>query len=734
MTLPRLSFNAQIFIGILFGILAGVFFGDSCSVFKPFASAFIRIMQITVLPYLIVNLIAGIGGMDRGEAKNIAIKGGMVMLLFWALGAIAFYSMQFTFPHLSRASFFSTSEITKLADFDLIDVFIPYNIFSSLSKGFLPSIVLFSLLLGFALIGNENNKILLDLLKVISSALVHVNGLIKVIIPFGVFAIISDTAGTITLSRLLEIQVYFISLIALALLLAFLVLPLLTSSITPFGYRELLSMSSRAMILGMTTRNDFIILPLIMEGVQNLFQKQDKEETALKAKNYSEVLVPLAYSFPTLGAFASILFVLFTAWFYMHPLETSDRLKLIFAGIPSLFGSPTVSVQFLLDLMHLPADAMELFQSSNSIHIHFVTGLTCMSIFTFTVICIASFTGLAGIRWKRLVLSALLIIAVFSAVVFGLRIGFAQMLGGPDQSDQMVTGMDLPWKDSGGLAVSSLETSVYRRLADVPYISLKEQEKENALERIRSHGVLRVGYIPNIIPFAFFNRNGTLVGYDVQMAGDLARFLRLPRLEFVPVEYGSMAEALDHGYCDIIMSAVSVTPERVEIMDFSSPYMELHLAFVVPDWRADEFGRLENAQNKMDLKIAVLNRTEDVTTAQMLFPHATLIKVDSYEEFFTKDEADVLLETAEEGSALALLHPYYTVVQLEPSDEHKVFYAYPVAKSKDPSLLNLLNYWLLLEEKNGEMNKKFDYWILGKGAQKESPRWCIARDILHAMH
>ncbi len=730
-SMPRLSFSAQIFISFLAGILYGLFFGESSSVFEPFASAFVKIMQITVLPFIVVNLIAGIGSLRSSEARNITLKGGMIMLIFWALGATAFFAMQFAFPHLSRASFFSSSIGTKSSDFNLIEIFIPSNPFHSLAEGFLPSIVLFCLLLGFALIGNTKTKSLMDPLNVLSSALARVTHFIMTIIPLGIFVVMANTAGTITLERLLQLQVFLISLIILALLLAFLVLPLLTSCIIPFSYRELLSISSQSVVLGLTTASGFITLPLIVEGVQALFQKQGKDGMTQKVQAYSEVLVPVAYSFPTLGAFVPILFVLFAAWFYMTPLDTRESLMLLLAGVPSLFGSTMVSIQFLLDLMHLPADALILYASSNTIHIHFVTALTCMSLFSFTAICVAFFTDSVRIRWKRLFLSVLLIVFVFTGVILGLRFGFTEMLGGTTQNGQVVMGMDLPWTENDLRGISSPETVVYRNISDVPVSSSKGPEINYGLDRIKGRNALRVGYAPDTLPFAFFNRNGTLVGYDVQMAYDLARFLGVSRIEFVPVKYDSLTESLNRGFCDIVMCAVSVTPERLETMDFTKPYMDLHLAFVVQDWRTNEFKSLENVQQMTGLKIAVRNGTENVRTATMLFPRATLVKLDSYDEFFRGDRADVLFETAEAGSFLALLHPFYAAVQLEPSDNHIDSYAYPIAKSNNLTLLNLLNYWLDLEKEHGELNKKYDYWILGKEAQKKSPRWCVARDVLH---
>ena len=82
----------------------------------------------------------------------------------------------------------------------------------------------------------------------------------------------------------------------------------------------------------------------------------------------------------------------------------------------------------------------------------------------------------------------------------------------------------------------------------------------NVLETIRARGRLRVGYLPNALPFAFFNQRHELVGYDIELAHQLAGELRV-HLEFVPVVREHLSEDLAHGYCDIVMSGVPVTTD-----------------------------------------------------------------------------------------------------------------------------------------------------------------------------
>ena len=57
----------------------------------------------------------------------------------------------------------------------------------------------------------------------------------------------------------------------------------------------------------------------------------------------------------------------------------------------------------------------------------------------------------------------------------------------------------------------------------------------SVLDRIRQRGVVRVGYFEDSLPYAFFNRHGELVGFDVEMALQLARDLDVTA-ELVPID------------------------------------------------------------------------------------------------------------------------------------------------------------------------------------------------------
>ncbi|MCJ7444936.1 MAG: cation:dicarboxylase symporter family transporter [Methanotrichaceae archaeon] len=732
MKLSNLGMTTWMLLGFVFGVLFGLFFGDLLLALMPLSQAFIKIWQITILPSVVLSLILGIGSLNHSNARDLAFKACLVLLMFWAIGVAIFFSFQIAFPVLERASFFSTQDLIRPDDLNIIDLFIPYNPFRSLSEGFLPAIVVFCVCLGFALMGNEESKPLMNLLNILQAALTRITGFLSRTFPIGVFVITAQTMGTITLEGLLELQVFLISTAILAVLVIFVVLPLLISCMTTFRYRDIISASSRAIILGFSTGTEFITLPLITDGVNKLFTNSlDNGENKNEIVTYSKVLVPVGYAFPLLGAFFPFLFILFVAWLYQNPLDLPEQLKLIAVGIPSFFGSSKVSVEMLLNLMHLPADSFNLYISSGILRQSFVASMASMSIYSFTTITVALMAGRCKLQWKKAIFSILLIIFILVVLLSGLKFGFAHLLANTYHGSDLISNIELP-RDAQGMRSDELvSTKVHLAWNDSLSAASDDRSQGDVVRLIKHRGVLRVGYNSNCIPFVFFNKNGSLVGYDVQMAYELAQFINVSKIEFVPITGDLIADFLNRGVCDIVMSSVTVTPERLDEVKFTDSYMTVHMAFVVRDERKKKFLMLDNVRKMDNLRIAVLNKTAFVAIASELFPKAKIIKLNSIWDFFDGNKADALFTTAEEGKTMTLMYPFYDVAIFEPNDSYKVLYAYPVAKNSSETFLMLLNYWIKMERDYGELDRKYNYWILGKTVEKKESRWSVVRNVLH---
>lgn len=356
--------------------------------------------------------------------------------------------------------------------------------------------------------------------------------------------------------------------------------------------------------------------------------------------------------------------------------------------------------------------------------------MASMSIFSFTVISAALISGRYKLQWKKAISSLLLIILVLGILLAGLNFGFAHLLANTYHGSDKISSIELPMNEHGVRPDETISTKVYLWNDSLPATS-DNQFQGDTIQNIKKRGGLRVGYNSDCMPFVFFNKNGSLVGYDVQTAYDLAEFLNVSRIEFVPINGDLIPDYLNRGVCDIVMSSVAVTPERLDEVKFTDSYMTVHMAFVVRDERKKEFLNLEEVKKMDGLRIAVLNNTAFVDVASKLFPGAKVIKIDSTSDFLDKDRADVLFITAEEGYTMTLMHPFYDVAIFEPNDYYKVLYAYPVSKNSSENFLMLLNYWIKMERDYGELDRKYSYWILGKNTVENEPRWSIVRNVLH---
>jgi Na+/H+-dicarboxylate symporter/ABC-type amino acid transport substrate-binding protein len=765
MRLPRWNLTVWILAGFILGIATGLFFGDLTSVMQPVSDAFIKIWQITILPTVAISLIVGIGSLKRDTAKAIALKAFLVLLLIWAICVIGYFSFQLAFPLRVQASFFSTQFLAPVTDINFIDMFIPSNPFLSLSDGIIPATVLFCLFLGFALMLDDGSGPIVSILKTLLRALERMTHIISLTFPVGIFVITAVTAGTLTFGDFLDLQVFIITLAAAAVLLGLIVMPLLVTCFTTFRYRDILDASSRAMLLAFSTGTEFITLPLISDGVEKLFQGRASETgngslddedgdrnpgttggtgtgpaggpegdpgtDQGNVRSLSEIMVPVAYTFPLLGGLVPFLFILFVAWMYKDPLGLIGQLRLIAIGIPSFFGSSKLSVVSLLNLMHLPADANNLYVSSGILRQAFVAPLSVISIFSLSTITIALTTNRARFRWKRAIVSLIGVILLAAIVIAGLHMGFTYLLAGTYHGSDRISQIELPLDPAGNRLDSVVNTTVYLHPEDVPAIAPPPPGPRDEIQAIRDRGVLRVGYNQNNVPFVFFNGRGELVGYDVEMAYDLARALNVSRIEFVPITGTTLAQSLDSGYCDIVMSAVVVNTDRLDQMKFTDPTVTVHLAFVVPDGNKDKFTQLDDVQNMDGLRVAVYNNTALVGVARQLLPRATIVPIDSKEEFFVDGKADALMIPAEEGYTLTLQYPLFDVAIIQPADSYQMMYAYPVAKESSDSYLLALNYWLRMENDYGQLQEKYNYWVLGETPSATEPRWSVVRNVLH---
>src|SRR5207342_2002962 len=131
------------------------------------------------------------------QAKALAVRCGVVLAGLWAVALAAVFLFPLIFPRIETASFFSTTLLEGREPFDFVSSYIPSNPFASLANNVVPAVVLFSIVLGGALIAVPGKERLIDVLQLAGAAVSKATKLIVSLTPYGLFAVAAVAAGTL---------------------------------------------------------------------------------------------------------------------------------------------------------------------------------------------------------------------------------------------------------------------------------------------------------------------------------------------------------------------------------------------------------------------------------------------------------------------------------------------------------------------------------------------------------
>jgi Na+/H+-dicarboxylate symporter len=725
--ISRMGLSSRIIAGLLLGIFTGLFFGEDSQIIQWIGEAWIRLMQMTVLPYVVVSLISGVGSLDASLAKKLAIRGGLLLLLFWLMAAIIIFAMTLTFPQWQDASFYSSNIVHESIPFNPIEIYIPSNPFYAMANSIVPAVVLFCIVFGVALIRHKDKALLVDAFRVFSDTLALVMNFMVQLTPLGVFSIAAVAAGTMTLDQLTHLEAYFIVYIVASLLLTFIVLPLFITMLTPFKYTDILSYSRSALLTGFIAQNIFIILPMLIESSKALFEKYDLNSE--KAQHVVDVVIPVTFNFPNTGRLLALLFVPFTAWMSGSNLELIQYPEFLITGIFSLFAKAQIALPFLMDIFHIPHDLFNLYLPSAIINGKFDTMVSVMNLFAFSVIIASGFSGQLFFKHKKIFHAVTIMAVALALSVIFTRYFLFSIIDTRYTKDSLLMSMSMP-----GPVVNTI---VYnKRPPAVTTTEIKQTTSGNndLLDRIIQRGILRVGYRADRLPFTYFNNDYKLVGMDVNLLNHLAEELGV-NLDFYPFEWDTFAEQLKNGELDIVPGVNYDTFNMINA-ELSTPYIDGQLGLVVKDFRRHDFASPETIQKLKTIKLAILGEPVFVKKTwqrvQALLPGVNIevTPISTYSEFFalSDNEIDALLEATEIGSALTLLHPEYTTVIPKSSTLHFPM-SFAIAKGEKDFAL-FLSHWLKAKKARGTIHDAHEYWVSGKGAQITEPRWSIRHNVL----
>ena len=712
-----MSQSRRILIGLIAGVATGLFLGERAQFLDWAARAFIQLLGVTVLPYLVTSLVAGIARSTRAEGRRLLTWAGLVMVLLWAVCLALVFASPFVLPPDKGGTSYAAPQPAAVPAIDWLELYVPGNPFRSLANNVVPAVVVFSALLGVALRGQAGKERLIAQLDSITELLGRASNLVVALTPIGIFAMAGHAAGTLRADEFVRLEASLVLVIGLNAIFTLWIGPGLIAAIAGVPYRRVLSLVRDPLITAFFTGNLFVVLPQLERAAKTLLEERgDKDGHALEVTG---LLVPMAFTLPHAGKLLSLSFVVFAAWFAGTPLDAVQYPTLAGAGLLSLFGNLNVAIPFLLDQLRLPADLFNLFGVSSVVNARFGSAAAAMHTFAFAVLAGFLMAHPAVRRRSALVRFSAITLVIVGVFVMGSRVVLSAVLPGPESAAAMFDRLRV--------------SGAWGRLAEIeppaasPVPTLPVPVRGHRLEEIRRRGVLRVCVSPDGMPWCFRNGRGDVVGFDVGLAHILAVELRT-RLTLVEVPRTGRGAALASGVCDAVTNRV--IPSELA-MSFTRPVAQEAWAFMTRDHRRGEFATVESIRGLARPRIAVLRAQEWIDRLQAILPNAEIVPIDSIAEFLDAPEGrfDATFTGFDRASAYSLAAPRFVAVIPSPGlGTVPIAIAVPTGEM---GLLEFLNGAVEDGHASGLFADRLNYWIKGGGARVErEPRWSIGANVL----
>jgi polar amino acid transport system substrate-binding protein len=240
--------------------------------------------------------------------------------------------------------------------------------------------------------------------------------------------------------------------------------------------------------------------------------------------------------------------------------------------------------------------------------------------------------------------------------------------------------------------------------------------QKSTLNQILQKGELTVGLEPGYMPFEMKDKQGNIIGFDVDMAKEMAKAMGV-KLKLVPTAWDGIIAGLITGKYDIIMSGMTVTQERNLKINFANPYISVGQTILAAKKHAGKTWKdLDNEEYTIVTKIGV---TGEIATRKM-FKKA---KIRTFET-----EADAAQEVLN-GNADGMVYdkPYNAIFfsqkgagALVHLDEDLTYEPLGWAIRKgDPDFINWLNNFLNQAQHDGTYEKVYDKWFNSDAWQKK---------------
>lgn len=237
-----------------------------------------------------------------------------------------------------------------------------------------------------------------------------------------------------------------------------------------------------------------------------------------------------------------------------------------------------------------------------------------------------------------------------------------------------------------------------------------KKPRSRGLARIVETGELRVGMSGEQPPLNMTARTGELFGMEVALIRVLARSMGV-RAVLVQRPFGELLDALEAGDVDLVMSGMTITPERSTRATFVGPYYTSGKAILT---RSPELAAAESPHqiDSSKLRFAALAGSTSETFARESLPSAKLVTTSTLDEAIQKllrGDVDALVADRETGSFAVLRYPEQGLIASKAT-----FTIEPMGIAippDQPQLANLIQTYMNALMESGALEKSKSFWF-----------------------
>jgi aerobic C4-dicarboxylate transport protein len=367
------SLYFQVIVGILVGIICGIYYPDFAVKLKPLGDAFIKLIKMVIAPLIFSSIVIGIAGMQ--DTKKVGKIGLTSIIYFEIMTTIALIiglvfvnwikpgtGMNADPASLDVSSIsHSISESKEPHSFmDFIIGIIPGNVIAAVASDNMLQVLVFAVLFGIGMtkIGQKASEPVLNVLQSFLKVLFSIIKMIMYLAPIGAMGAMGFTIGKFGIQALSKLGMLMLSFYLTCFIFVIVVIGAVLYFYLKVNVFKFLKYIKEEILIVLGTSSSESALPGIMQ----------KMEDAGCAKPVVGLVIPTGYSFNLDGTsiYLTMAAVFISQALNMHlSLEQEITLLLVLLltskGAAGVTGSGFVTLAATLPVVgHVPVESVAL--------------------------------------------------------------------------------------------------------------------------------------------------------------------------------------------------------------------------------------------------------------------------------------------------------------------------------------------------------------------------------------